>query len=273
MDRGTPLERRFREAKLELELLPEPISRGPARRGLQDIVQIDIARPPRRASERFQIYRGARENRVDALGVDTARRQLVLFVDEPRRPFEVTVARHVKLAPDTRVIRETKTSRVIEQFTEARKRHFLCGMDEAHLFIAELPYGVSSVHGARDALRAPEVPPNLHVRDGRVVRQGEWFFLPCARRDRAEVEAAIRAGALQRTIGIAEAARINRAGRPHVADEVVAIKDDAAANGVRMFVRGDVRHPDHKTVRFPQFVRAVPNRERFAQPAGVFWID
>lgn len=274
MDPRTPLERRFREARLDLELLTEPIGGGAGvRRGQNSIVQIDIVRPPRATSERFQIFQGARENRVEALGLDPRRRQLVLFVDEPRRAFEVRLSRNVKVPPGVRILRWSKTERVVEQWTTGSKRHFLCGMDEAHLFVAELPFGVSSVNGARDALRAPEVPPNLHVRDGRVVRQGEWFFLPCARRDLEAIEIAVRARRVQHEIGIAQAAKLDRAGRPHVADEVVVIHDDSVSNGRKIFVRGEVRHPDHRTVRFPGFVRAVPNREPFARPAGVSWID
>jgi hypothetical protein len=267
------LSRRFREARLEVEVTDAPLGARVPRRAMAEIVQLDIARPPRAPSERFLVYPGAEDNRLDVLGIDAPRRQLVLFVQEARRAFEVTVSRQVKLPAGTRVLEETKTHRTIEQVTGGEKRHFLCGMDEQHLFIAELPYGVSSVHGAREALRAPEVPPNLKSRAGRTVRQGEWFFMPTTARDRAEIEAAVRAGATQRSIGIAQAARISRAGRPHVADEVVVLRDGNSARVPRIFVRGDVRHPDHRTVTLREFHRTVPNRERFAQPVGVLWID
>lgn len=92
----------------------------------------------------------------------------------------------------------------------------------------------------------------------------------------ALVESAAKADkgrSVQRNIGIAQAARLNRAGRPHVADEVVVLTPDGREDRPRIYVRGAVRHPDHKTVEFFWFRRTVPNRERFAQPAGVFWID
>lgn len=268
MDTTTFLQRRFREARLDLELLREPMSRGRAARGVEDIVQIDIARA--RSGETFRLYPGARDNRIEVLGTDAPHRQLVLFVEEARRRFEVRVSRHVAIAPGTRVLREEKHARVIEQFTEAEKRHFLCGMDEQHLFIALLPHGASSVHGARDALRAPEVPPSFADRRHGIIRQGEWFFLPLKAREQSEIDLALRGGSLLRQIGIAQAARIARAGRPHVAEEIVVL---AGAPIPRIYVRGSVRHPDHRTVTFREFRRTVPNRERFAQPAGVLWVD
>jgi hypothetical protein len=272
MDSARSLVRRFGEARLDLELLQEPIGTGRGQRGLEAIVQIDIARPPRRRSECFQLYPGARDNRLDVLGIDAARRQLVLFVEEARRSFEVRIPRHRALPQNARVVREEKHARVIVQNTQAEKRHFLCGMDEQHYFIAQLPHGVSSVHGARDALRAPQVPQALRVRGSRIVRQGEWFFLPPTARDRAEIETAMRSGKVHRSVGIAQAALLNRGGRPHVADEVLVVPD-AGSPVPRIYVRGSVRHPDHRTVTFREFTRTVPNRERSAQAAGVLWID
>ena len=268
MDTSPFLQRRFREARLDLELLREPIARGRATSGVNDIVQIDIARQGK--SELFRLYPGTRDNRIEVLGTDATHRQLVLFVEEARRRFEVRVARHVALLPGTRIVSEEKHARVIEQFTEASKRHFLCGMDEQHLFIAELPHGASSVHGAREALRAPEVPPSFADRRHGIVRQGEWFFLPIKARERAGVDEAVRKGTILRNVGIAQGARLNRAGRPHVADELVVLP---ARPLPLIFVRGEVHHPDHRTVTFREFRRTVPNRERFAQPAGVLWVD
>lgn len=287
MDTTAYLPRHFRAARLDLEVLRAPLSRA---RGTEDIVQIDIGRA--RGAETFRLFPGAPGNRIEVLGTDPRKQQLVLFVDEPRRRFEVTVNRWATIPPGTRVVRKEGRSQVIEQFTTAEKRHFLCGMDEQHLFIAQLPCGASSVHAAHEALRAPEVPPTFHDRRSDILRQGEWFFLPVKPREVAEVELAIKKGALRRELGIAQAARLARAGRPHVADEIVVLFGEAispggpplsrgvrgafapvSASGVRIYVRGGVRHPDHKTVEFREFRRVVPNRERFAQPAGVYWVD
>jgi hypothetical protein len=270
MEAFRTLPEKFRRARLELEVLKAPIS-GRRAAGVETIVQIDIT-PGGRSAQRFRIFPGASDNRIEVLGPDNARRQLVLFVDEPRRSFEVWVPKNRVLAPGTRVTRENATSRAIEQFTPGRKRHFLCGMDEQHLFIAELPCGASSPHAAREALRAPEVPSSLLLRGEKIVRQGEWFFLPVLPREKALVEQLVARRLVQRNVGIAQAARIARAGRPHVADEVL-VSPSSSAQRPDIFVRGDVRHPDHQTVHFREFKRTVPNRERFEQPEGVFWID
>lgn len=271
------LPRQFNEAGLALDLVDAPLAPQRTRGdGIDHIVQMDIARPPRRPSERFQIYPGAKDNRVEVLGVDRPHQQLVLFVHEPARAFTVRVPKRTWQIPSGRVVRETERDRFIEHTTESRKRHFLFGMDEQHLFMAELPHGVSSVHGAREALRAPEVPPNLRSRDGRIVRQGEWFFLPARPREVAEVEAIAELRGARTDIGIAQAARLPRAGRPHVASEVVVIPPPvgrASPTEPRIYVRGAVKHPDHKTVVFREWRRVVPNRERFEQRAGVLWID
>lgn len=269
MNAHRTLPAKFARARLDLELLREPLSRSRAAAGEHAIVQLDIAGRP---GERFRLFPGARDNRVEVLGADRNHRQLVLFVDEPRRRFEVWIPKAQRIPPGARVVRETATFRAIEQFTPGRKRHFLCGMDEQHLFIAELPWGASSTHAAREALRAPDVPSSLVLRGEKIVRQGEWFFLPTLPRERAEVQVVVSRGRVARHVGIAQAARLPRAGRPHVADEIVVI-DNPPRAVPSIFVRGDVRHPDHRTVTFRDFRRTVPNREAFAQPEGVLWVD
>ncbi len=265
---------RFRRARLDLELSDEPLAGRRRASSTEEIVQIDIATSAG-SRQRFRLYPGARDNRIEVLGTDGPRQQLVLFVDEPRRRFEVWMSMAQRPPAGARVVRETATGRSIEQFTPGRKRHFLCGMDEQHLFIAELPHGASSTHAAREALRAPDVPSSLVLRGERVVRQGEWFFLPLVPREGGVVEDLVRRGRGVRDIGIAQAAQIPRAGRPHVADEVVVDRETARARGglPMVYVRGAVRHPDHQTVVFREFRRAVPNRERFSRPDGVLWID
>lgn len=256
------LSRRFAEARLPLHLTEAPLTRTS-----EEIVQIDISRVARPRSELFRLYRGAQSNRVDVLGIDRGERQLVLLVHEPRRAFEVRLSRSARLEPGTRVLRREGRQVIVEQHTQDRKRHFLCGMDEAHLFIAELPRGVSSVPLAREALRAPEVPSSHAIGGQPIRRQGEWFFLPLSTSQVTAIEALARAGVVRRDIGIAQAAGLGRAGRPHVADEVYVDLRRV------IFVRGHVRHPDHKTIELREWTRVVPNRERFERPQGVLWID
>jgi len=250
------LEERFRAANLACAVTNEPIERARDRAGTVAVVQMDIART-RRGDEEFRIYRGAPSNRVEVTSFDRRERQLLLMVHEPRRRFEATVSKFQPVPPNVRVVYEDKRVRVIEQLTTERKRHFLCGMDESHLFIAQLPRAAANVAAAHRVLRPV-------ASDARVKRQGEWFFMA----PDASVLARdlIDAKVIRRRTGIAQAAGLARAGRPHVADEVFAV-------GARIYVRGAIRHPDHKTVRFSQWTNAVPNTEAFEQPAGVKWID
>jgi hypothetical protein len=261
------LPRKFSKARLDLELLREPLARGRLG-GQSDIVQIDIA-TRHKTAQRFRMFPGSDENRIEVLGSDPSSRQLVLFVDEPRRRFEVALDKRQNPRPAARIVRETATSFITEQFTTGRKRHFLCGMDEQHLFIAELPRGASSTHQARESLRNPSVPSSLKLRGEKIVRQGEWFFVPLKTAEQALVLALAKSRGVLKNIGIAQAAMIPRAGRPHVADEVVVDGRGEAS----VYVRGGIRHPDHQTVVFREFRRAYPNRERFDRPEGVYWVD
>lgn len=267
---------RFARAGLALEVSPRPLvdPRQLARTtGLDEIVQLDIARAPRSRSEVFRLFRGHFENRVEVLGTDAALRQLVLLIHEPRRRFELLVSRYASFGPDVRVLRSDARGKLIERTTDERKRHYLLGLDERHLFIAELARGASSVHSARESLRATEVPASMKTRAGKVIRQGEWFFLPLDVDEAQNVEALARSTPIRFKAGIAHTAQIGRGGRPHVADEIFVARLHPDAEP-RAYVRGAIKHPDHKTVKFRAWTRVVPNRERaFERSPGFLWVD
>ncbi len=258
----------FQKAQLPLELRDRPLFRGA---GATDIVQLDVARPDRtQRHERFLIFTGADDNRVQVEGVDPRLRQLVLLVHEPRRRFEtfVTTWQWRQKGEPPNVVRKEKRGWFVESFTTDRKRHFLAGMDEQHLFIAQLPRGTSTVWGAHQALKSDEVRAAERGAFEKTQRQGEWFFVSLQPRELAEVEAEARGSLarVRRDVGIAEAAGIRRAGRPHLADEVLVISG-------RAYVRGRVRHPDHATIEFRPWRRALANTEAFEQPTGVGFVD
>ncbi len=191
-----------------------------------EVVQLDIGQADRH--ERFRLFLGNARNRVDVTATDRAQRQLVLVVDEP-----------------------------------VRTRHFLCGRDEAHLFIAQLPRPIANIVDAHEAL-APEIPDEY--RRGIVRRQGEWFFVPVTATERAELNLVsprdTRAG------GIAEVARIRRHGRQHVATEVYVREP-----GLRIYARGQVWHPDHKPLSLRGWHRVLLNREPLERIPAVRWCD
>ena len=117
------LSRQFAQAGLSLVVEPRPLDAGLVPE-MAAIVQLDIARD--RLRERYRLFLGHHpSNRVDVTSADRVERQVVVLIEEPARRSTV--------------------------------RHFLCGRDEEHLFIAQLPREVSSVSDAHDAL-LPEIP-------------------------------------------------------------------------------------------------------------------
>jgi hypothetical protein len=257
---------KFEKARLPLEVRERPLFPG---RGMDAIVQLDVVRPDRRVRhERFAVFTGAPTNRVEVEQVDPSLRQLVLLVHEPRRRFETFVGTWQSQARPPNAVRVAKNGWFVENFTESRKRHFLVGMDEQHLFIAQLPRPTSTVWGAHQVLKGDEVRNAERGAFERTVRQGEWFFISLLPREEAEVEreAARAPLRVRRHVGIAEAAGWSRGGRPHLADEVLLV-------GSRAYVRGRVRHPDHATLELQAWRRVLANTEAFERPAGVGFVD
>lgn len=205
---------------------------------------------------------------MEVEGVDKHLQQLILMVHEPRRRFVTSVTKWNARERPRNTVSEDKRVWYVENFTDDSKRHFLAGMDEQHLFIAQLPRGTSTVWGAHQLLRSDELKRAERGAFEKTVRQGEWFFVSLLPRELAEVE--LEAGKhlthVRRDVGIAEAARLRRSGRPHIADEVLVL-------GERIYVRGRVRHPDHATVSLRPWRRAIVNTESFNQPQGVGFVD
>lgn len=265
---AAPLVARFAQAGLPLLVLDAPLfgGRGQGR----DIVQLDIVRRPRVGmTESFRLWHGADENRVVVTTVDKPRQQLIVMVHEPRRRFEFEVGKSVPAPRDgSRLVRTTKSgTRVYERFTDDRKRHFLVGMDEQHLFIAQLPRAAPTVWAAHVALKGDDVVQAERRSTGKTVRQGEWFFPHPTDDELTEVDALVQSSTsvVARHVGIAQAAQLRRAGRPHEADEVVVIKG-------RIYVRGHVKHHDHATLFLRTWRRTFGNTEA-SQPEGVLWVD
>jgi hypothetical protein len=184
-------------------------------------------------------------------------------------------------------------ARIPEDGGVTREAAYLCGRDERHWFVAAIPEntGAYDVQGAKDALKPPEVwdaMARFHVpmsqRDQRrtraFIRQGEWFFIPTPdlkvnQRDVLHDEPIQRGG-----------------GKPHVCQFLhrVAgqrvwvsdvrpngITDDEArrwtrhdwskhswrsmVRGAHVHVKGNIRHPDHKTIWLSDWHEVVMNRE------------
>ncbi len=250
----------FERARLRLELPRVPIV--PAN---PEIFQMDIRRE--RGAEWFRLWQGAEDNTVLATDVDLGRRQVMLLVQEPSRPFEERVYKGREIATPyrkLRLLREEGRYWVFERWTPSERRRYLCGMDERHLFIAQVPGG-TTVRDAHRELKPAEVREVERSSPGRILRQGEWFFVPPS-----EVEAKQLGLALRGSPWIVRRREsLGGNGRPHVAEEVVRLEG-------RVYARGRIRHPDHATLVLEAWRRVHRNAE-VRQAAfgsnGVYWID
>lgn len=172
------------------------------------------------------------------------------------------------------------------------KSLMLCGHDERNWFVAAIPEKAhaTTVEEAKDALLPKAVKDALgtahfprflhHTRRNRVFkRQGEWFFLP-------------RPDMTVKPVALNEPIR-RGAARPHMCQEVYRLGGERvkfhpihAPNGImegefvalsfkkrqdtgwqnryvdmKVFVRGTVTHPDHRTLTLPFWHEVIQNRE------------
>jgi hypothetical protein len=166
---------------------------------------------------------------------------------------------------------------------EARNK-FLLGRDERHLFAAAVPG--DNVHDVRTAIA--NLRPT-EIGDRKAIRQGEWFFVPNRSVDDQ--------GAV-----IHRNEPLNRGGRskPHICSQMMRrgginvmvcqqyptgielaayqkliLTNEKAASfqwrsmtrDAEVYVRGEVRHRDHKTIDLDGWHRVYMNRERLARHA------
>jgi len=130
---------------------------------------------------------------------------------------------------------------------------FLFGQDERHLFVLALPEGcVRTIRDAFEILK-PEVARRVERAGGRVLRQGECFFVPVGEPN-----------------GEGNALRLFRhdLGSGHVAEEVLSVRPPEGE--ARVYARGAIRHRDHKTLCLRTWHRVLPNQEdrEWDEPSG-----
>jgi hypothetical protein len=279
------LKKLFANVPVGLKLLGGPINGSSA-----SIFQMSIQQSPR-FGEYFQIWPGAADNEVEVLSHDAALRQLVLRVKEPRRPYlerfrswlssaDRGRARAEAYAQTAggRVLREQRDSWLLEMWTPSVERRYLCGMDDLHLFIAEIREG-DTVAEAHESLKPELVRAAEAIAPGCVQRQGEWFFVPPTDEESRRLSAHLKswpgALALDWPVGPGR--------RPHVAGGVVAIdrrvrSEHREYRRPEVYARGLVLHPDHRPLRVETWRRVVRNREIPGPPIAdpkrrVRWID
>jgi hypothetical protein len=269
------LKESFSHGSIGLKLLGGPIDpRSPS------IFQMDIQQSPR-FGEYFRIWPGARDNEIEALSFDEPRRQLVLRVKEPRRRFLQVVpksswTRQAEVeerarASGGRIVSETRHDWRLELWTPDEERRFLCGMDDLHLFVAQVKEG-DTVAQARESLKPWVVREAEAVWPGHILRQGEWFFLPLSADETERLAAHL--GAWPRSLK--HRCPVEPGRRPHVADGVVTIDRRIKARHrerrlPEVYAQGTVNHPD---LRLNGWRKVVRNREvNAAADKRVWWID
>ena len=210
--------------------------------------------------------------------------------------FDIAVARTSRA--DVRVIDIQPRIRhlLLMSDQDDGKHKFLCGHDERHWFVAALPEraSVSNVKTAFEALQPQAVQLELgrkrvkpkkrnRRRNEAFVRQGEWFFVPAPRWFAVAPLMILRNEPLRRGIG-----------KPHICEELVRSGGELVyvspqhPNGLTegqyrklisrkpklrklgwitqrrnpgVFVRGRVRHSDHKTIVLSGWHQVLMNTE------------
>lgn len=284
----------FNKIKLPLIILDEPI-RGARNAANYNIFQMDIERKVKgvHRGERFRIYPGSPTNIIQVREACAITKQVLLMVNEPVSVY----------SDSTKINKRTNVKDAIERMRSLRffdirvvgdhihykgktpggKRYFLMGVDERQLFIAQLTGPATTIEAARKSLGK-----SVQFAEGtrKFKRQGEWFLLETSEEIRNEIERAIKQTrtAIRKKINIGSV--LGRpGGNPHVADELVVLpsgsKDSVGTSEMRLmrnrvFIRGGVRHVDHKTRHFSQWREVIKNDEgatASGTSAGIFWID
>jgi hypothetical protein len=154
-------------------------------------------------------------------------------------------------------------------------RNFVLGHDERQLFVVQTVSAESLVK-ALESLKPPEVV-GAEQRGLKVIRQGDWFFVPTPEFV-AEEEKIVKAESIGGTVWRNWS---SATGHPHVVDEQihVVIPSETRAWQMRrppqvdVFVRGKVRHAEHATVTLRGWHQAFRNRPRNAAPTSLGYYD
>lgn len=210
--------------------------------------------------------------------------------------FDITVSRSGEATTQVLDVQPSLRHLLLMSHQDDGKHKFLCGHDERHWFVAAVPEraAVSTVRTAFDALK-PSVVRAFENRLGvkhrkrnrrrneAFVRQGEWFFVPVENPTFIDERLALRHEPISRG-----------GGKPHICEEVVRQGGQlvyvstqfpgglterernrlisrkpslrnlhwvAQRRNPNVFVRGRVRHPDHKTIVLDGWHQVLMNTE------------
>jgi hypothetical protein len=174
--------------------------------------RVDIDREGKR--ERIRFSPGEGDVQFHVMDADRSHRQLLLYSREKLR--------------DGRV----------------QKRRILCGRDERQLFAVTVgnPPGmvVNSVGAAHQALK----PIEVRQASGKVLRQGDWFFVPWS-------------DTIWNGWDVRRRGRLGW-GNPHLVDYLISTRSRWIDADFRL-ARGFVRHREHKPLNLRIWHRVYPN--------------
>lgn len=239
------LKKWFSKAKLLLKLVKNPMRNINNR----EVFQLSVGtKGSKRQKEIFHLFRGNKDNEVRVIDADPSTQQLILLVNEPSREF-ISQVWNVT----------TKKYEEVKRTTPGFMRKYLLGMDEAHLFISELPQegAINKVKDAHKVLK-PEYIIKSEKEMRRIKRQGEWFFIPVTTEEQKKIENNLNF--LEKKFPLEE--RFN----PHVAEQLLKIKEE-------IFVSGKIKHVEHKTLKLNGWFRVLKNTEVRNRTRIVNWID
>jgi hypothetical protein len=240
------IEAAFARANVPLEITTGSLNRRLVKGGAE-IVQLDIGN--RRGKETI-LMNLPEDGDVRVLGGDSDHQQVVVMVKEPEREFVERFWNRVTAKTEDRTRK-----------TPGATRRFLMGMDEQHLFIAQLSESsnATSVKQAHETLRPRTVPKGRKAKKQKVRRTGEWFLIPATLSEIAQVEDHIKVYGVRKKVGIGTGNGRRLAGRPHVVTESVLV---GKVGFVRTeFVRGRILHPEHKVVKLKTWHKVQMNTE------------
>ena len=236
------LKRWFDKARIPVRIERRPINSMAMILNNQDIFQMIIdTRGKKKRREIFRIYHGHQNNEVRVVDIDSKLQQAILQVKEPERAYSVKTWNRVE-----------KEWQYQTQRTPSYIRNYLMGMDESHLFIAELPKKSGSINKVKEAHKAlkPKIVIISEKKLNKIERQGEWFFIPVTSEELELIEENHQFIEKKMPLGI----NSRRARNAHVADELVNIEDI-------LYVRGKISHIEHKTLKLHGWFKVMRNNE------------
>ena len=236
------LKKWFDKAKLPVKLEKEPLSSLRLSVNNQDIFQMNInIRGKNNKREYFRIYYGHPKNDIRVIDTDSKNQQVILLVNEPEREYSVRTW-------DLKKRDWIYTNRRSPNFL----RKYLMGMDESHLFIAELPNNLGAINKIKDAHKVlkPNDVLEKEKDTNRMKRQGEWFFIPATKEEIELIE--YNSNLIEKKMPLGN--KNWRSGNSHIAYLLINIRE-------KQFATGKISHIEHKTLKLNGWFRVARNNE------------